>query len=161
MTSDLSAEPDFSSLVEVRLLALPVPLWAKSSEHSDELFREFALIASDSAVTVPKRLLDLIDTLNKTYGATSADQRVQMDEAAASGQESLDLTYQVPAAVGDACVALNDLLDEADTFCREGQHLLTLTTPPELVRFRRWYLGEFVSQVAGADPVPWPEYTGG
>ena len=161
MTSRLT-QPDFSNLIEVRLAQLPVQLWAKSSEHSDELFREFALIVADgeAAASVPQRLLDLIELLTTTYGEMGADQRTQMFDAAAAGRESLDLTYQVPAAVSVACVVLDELLDEADAFCREGQHLLTLTTPPELVRFRRWYLGEFVSQVAGNPPVPWPEYTG-
>jgi hypothetical protein len=50
------------------------------------------------------------------------------------------------------------MLDEADEYCRRGEHLLTLETPPELVRFRRWYLQEFVNQIAGAAPEPWPDY---
>jgi hypothetical protein len=35
---------------------------------------------------------------------------------------------------------------------------LTLVTPPEAVAFRTWFLEEFVRQVAGEDPLPWPAW---
>jgi hypothetical protein len=50
------------------------------------------------------------------------------------------------------------MLDEVDEFCRQGKHLLTLATPPELVAYRRWYLGEFIAQLAGRPATPWPDY---
>jgi hypothetical protein len=63
--------------------------------------------------------------------------------------------YRVPLAAGEACVELNAMLDEADEFCREGD-LLTLATPADQVAFRRWFLGEFVEQLGGGAPTPWP-----
>jgi hypothetical protein len=48
------------------------------------------------------------------------------------------------------------MLDEADEFCRQGKHLLTLATPPDLRRYRQWFLGEFVAQIGGRPPTPWP-----
>ena len=51
------------------------------------------------------------------------------------------------------------MLDEADAYCREGAHLLTVATPPEELRFRRWFISEFVVQVGGAAPTPWPDYS--
>jgi len=53
------------------------------------------------------------------------------------------------------------MLDEADDYCRRGDHLLTLATPAEELRFRRWFVGEFVEQLGGAAPTPWPAYAGG
>ena len=52
------------------------------------------------------------------------------------------------------------MLDEADEYCRRGDHLLTLATPPEELRFRRWFISEFVDQVNGAPPTPWPDVAG-
>ncbi|MDP9441273.1 MAG: hypothetical protein M3P34_03640 [Actinomycetota bacterium] len=49
------------------------------------------------------------------------------------------------------------MLDEPDEFCRSGNQLLTLATPPELLAFRRWYLREFNAQLQGQPPLPWPE----
>ncbi len=53
------------------------------------------------------------------------------------------------------------MLDEADAYCRQGSHLLTLQTPPDQRAFRTWFLAEFLSQLAGGPPTPWPEYTAG
>jgi hypothetical protein len=155
-------EPDFGTLHEVRLLRLPVQVWEQSQEHSDELFREFALIAADpdAAPATPRRLTQLVDDLTKMYSGLSDDQQGQLFAAAEAGVVELDLLFQVPAAVSQACHVLDQLLDEADEFCSQGQHLLTLTTPPELRRFRRWYLDQFTEQIAGRAPVPWPEYAG-
>jgi hypothetical protein len=50
---------------------------------------------------------------------------------------------------------LIDMLDEADAFCRGGD-LLMLATPDDQVAFRRWFLAEFVTQLGGGAPTPWP-----
>jgi hypothetical protein len=50
---------------------------------------------------------------------------------------------------------VEQLLDEADAFCRDGT-LLTLEPSPDVVAFRRWYIGELARQVAGEAPEPWP-----
>jgi hypothetical protein len=64
----------------------------------------------------------------------------------------------VPSSARDACIELEKLLDEADEFCRSGEHLLTLAASPEVVSFRRWFLTEFVRQIDGEDPISWAEY---
>ena len=153
--------PDFDDLADVHLLQLPVDVWARTQEHTDELLRGFALIAADpeSAGAVPARLTQLVEQLNQVYGGVGSDQENQLFAAAEAGEPVIDdLAFTLPTAAADACVSLDGLLDEADAFCRAGEHLLTLATPPELVRFRRWYLDQFVTQIGGAAPVPWPEY---
>jgi hypothetical protein len=47
------------------------------------------------------------------------------------------------------------MLDDADEYCREGRHLLTLATPPDLLAYRRWYLQQFVDQARGRPATPW------
>lgn len=59
-----------------------------------------------------------------------------------------------------ASKSLGAMLDEADEFCRQGKHLLTLAADEELVRFRRWYLAQFIDQAEGKPPVAWPDYQG-
>lgn len=149
-------------MVEVRLLGLPVALWARTQQHTDELLREFVLIAvqlhdeADTAAPLPVRLTQVVEELSATYGAFSTAQVDRLFRAAAAGEDALDLTYLVPAAAADAARHLADLLNEADEYCRSGQHLLTLETPAELIRFREWYLEEFRRQIGGARPTPWP-----
>ena len=147
-------------MVTVRLIRFPLDLAAESTEHFEGLKREFALLAmrAPESAEVPKRLLDLVAALTDRYaGLTEATNR-ERDEAIARGETVSDeLSYTVPPAVADACVDLASMLDDADEYCRQGELLLTLATPPQLVAFRRWYLGEFVAQLQGEPPLPWTE----
>lgn len=151
-------------LVEVRLLQLPVQLWAASQEHTDELLREFTLMTADPSEpgdgsrAVPHRLVELVHTLTERFAGMAAAPRAELFAAAAEGRASIDLTYHFPAEAADAVAALDRLLDEADDYCRAGQHLLTLATPEPIVRYRKWHLLSFVEQLGGAAPVPWPEF---
>jgi len=151
-------------LHELHLLQLPVPLWAASQEHLDELLREFTLMtagttsADDDGLPVPLRLVRLVAELAARFTGASDEQRARLFAAAAAGEPALDLVYRLPAEAGPAAAELDRMLDEADEYCRAGQHLLTLATPAELVRFRRWYLGQMQDQLAGAPPVSWPAH---
>jgi hypothetical protein len=143
-----------SDLVRVSILGMPLAVMQRSSEHSDELLREFALIRSESCDHVPARLLALIEELRGRFGSFSEGPRKAMQAALERGDETIDLHYELPPTVAAAARQLGDLLDEADEFCRSGD-LLTLATQPEGVAFRRWYLDEFRRQVDGLPPRPW------
>ena len=122
------------------------------------------LIASEqreaSVHDVPKRLTNLIDELTARYAQFSGENEQRLVDAAVAGVDSIDLDYLIPASAADAAQHLGHLLDEADDYCRQGRHLLTLETPEPLVRFRRWFLEEFCRQVAGEPPLPWADYAG-
>ncbi len=155
-------------LHRVLMLQLPVQVWAASQEHHDELLREFALMTAGledrdgEAPPVPVRLLRLVEQLTASFAGSSDEQEAQLFAAAARGEEVLDvLEFALPEAAGPACVQLEQLLDEADEYCQAGDHLLTLSTPSELRRFRSWYLGQVRAQLAGAAPEPWPDYLAG
>jgi hypothetical protein len=152
-------------LLPVRLLQLPVQVWAASQEHHDELLREFALMTAgreerdDEAPPVPVRLLRLVEELTARFGGSSDAQEARLFAAAARGDEVADVVeFALPEAVGPACVQLGQLLDEADEYCRAGRHLLTLATPTEIRVFREWYLGQVRDQLAGGPPEPWPDH---
>jgi hypothetical protein len=152
-------------LVTVRLLNLPLRIHVRAGEHGEELQREFVLIAEglqhrESHADMPRRLLALIESLQGRYGGFTAEQEDLLEEAIRAGRRSLDLTFHVPPHAAEAAVELGKMLDEADAYCREGKHLLTLATPPDLVAYRRWYLQEFVDQIAGQPPKPWRDTIG-
>ena len=149
----------------VRMLQLPVQVWAASQEHHDELLREFALMTAGledrdgESPPVPVRLLRLVEELTASFAGSSEEQEARLFAAAARGDEVMDvLEFALPEAAGPACVQLEQMLDEADDYCRSGQHLLTLSTPDELRAFRSWYLGQVREQLAGAPPEPWPDH---
>lgn len=142
-------------LFTVRLVGLPLDIYQRASEHSDELLREFALIREDGSEHVPARLLRLVEELNIRFAAFTEGPRTALQAGVARGDQQIDLHYEVPGEASEAAVRLGTLLDEADDYCRSGD-LLTLATGPEAVRFRRWFLDEFVAQIDGRPPRPWP-----
>jgi hypothetical protein len=150
--------------VAVRLLGFPLQVYLRALEHSNELMREFSLIAmsraDDDRPPLPKRLVQLVERLTHDYAGVTDEADAQRDEALEAGLESVDLIYLVPPAAGEASRVLGAMLDEADDYCRNGGTLLTLATPAEAKRFRDWYLGEFIGQVVGAEPTPWPDFAG-
>ena len=155
-------------LHEVRLLQVPIAVHARAQEHNAELMREMYLIAqqrhheaeeSGTVKELPARLVELVEALTGEFAALTTAQDRLLDDAIAQGVPEIDVTYQIPVAASPAAQQLGSMLDAADDFCRAGQHLLTLATPPELVRYRRWYVGEFVAQLADGPATPWPEYT--
>ncbi len=143
-----------TTLVPVRILGLPLDVYRRASEHTDELLREFALIQEDDSEHVPARLLALIDELHLRFAAFTQGQTLAMQEAMARGDTEIDLLYEVPREASEGAARLADLLDEADDFCRAGD-LLTLAALPETLAFRRWFLEEFVLQIDGRPPRPW------
>jgi hypothetical protein len=152
-------------LVTVHLLRLPVGLQARIEEHNAELTRELLLIGEQMRqqgdhAGLPARLVTLVEQLTAEYAVFTGEQEQQIAEAITQGVDEIDVTYRVPSSVGGAARALDDILEEADEYCRAGEHLLTLPTPPELVTYRHWFLDQFVGQTAGQEPVPFPAYDG-
>src|SRR3954447_6052569 len=150
------------AMARIHVLELPVELWRRTQEHTDELIREFMLIASEerqeqpSGHTVPTRLLMVIDELTQRYAGFGDENETRLADAAERGDASIDLVYDLPVDVSGDVRRLGGVLDEADEFCRQGEHLLTLATPADQVRFRRWFLDEMVRQIAGDPATPWP-----
>lgn len=111
-----------------------------------------------AAGEVPVRLLQLVDALTDEFQGISSEADRVRDEARARGDKVVpQLVHHMPEAAAAACVALNDMCDEADEYCRQGEVLLSLASPPEAITFRRWYLGEFTAQLSGEPPLPWPQ----
>ena len=157
-------EVDISaSLVEVHLLDLPVRLAARSQQHFEELMREFTLIAvghqhGSSDHEVPARLMSLVQTLVQQYSAVAGPAEERLADAIDRGDRVIDdHVLEVPPDASHAAQALGDLIDEADDYCRRGHHLLTLATPADCVAYRRWYLGQVITQLQGAPAIPWTE----
>jgi hypothetical protein len=154
-------QPD--QLVEIHLLQLPVALAERARQHFEGLMREFALITAgsqDGGTThhVPARLTELVDALTVEFAGvnTVADQELE-DAIDAHLPTIEDHVLLLPPAAGEASRALGAMIDEADDYCRQGEHLLTLASPADCVAYRGWYLGQVIGQLAGEPPVAWPD----
>jgi anti-anti-sigma factor len=151
--------PTFS-LADVRVLGVPVEIWARASEHQEAIQREFDImrptLASDAP---PTRLQALVGEFNDQFGGVGDPAWEELRAAAARGDVRVDLVFTVPVRAAAATRQLGEVLDEVDAFCRSGKDMLTLATPSDLVRFRKWLLGEFTRQIDEAlDPLSWDDY---
>jgi hypothetical protein len=148
-------------LFTLRIIGLPLDEQVLASQHFDELLREFSYLHADDGdgTGVPARLINLRDELVGRFHSFTARSNLVRDEAVQRGDATIDLAFEIPRAAADAATHLGALLDEADDFCRSGEHLLTLATADRTVRFRRWYLGEFARQASGETPKAWSDAT--
>lgn len=146
---------DAADLVEVHIIGLPPLLARQASQHFDELSREFLHLANSDGTLrhdVPGRLLALSEDVRARFAGFGDANTELMEEAADRGDESIDMTYRLPAAAGPAAAELDDLLDEVDEYCEAGDYLLTLKTPPDALVYRKWFLRQFADQAAGGAP---------
>ena len=154
---------DNAATITVHLLQLPVALAEKSRQHFEELMREFALIAAGQDAgqarhQVPARLTELVDALTVQFAGVTTDAEQRLQDAVDAQVPSIDdHVLELPPEAAEASIALGALIDEADVYCRQGAHLLTLASPPDCIAYRSWYLGQVVSQLAGEAPVAWPD----
>jgi hypothetical protein len=144
--------------VTVRLLRFPLQLFVAARMQHDELMRELTLMALAPSTSderpLPQRLGELVDVLGRRYRGAAERADTVRDAAAARGELVMDLTYRIPRSARANLLALDELMEEADEFCR-SEDLLTLALRPWEREFRRWFTGEFVRQIDGAPPTPW------
>ncbi len=151
-----SAEP----MVEVVLRGLPVDVYRRSSEHSQELGRELQLLSGgpDGGASLPRRLRRLIYELASRYGPMNPGAERRLQEAVARGDKVVDVRYWVPRRTKDDVAALDRVLRDVDEHCRSGEWLLTMATPPEAERFREWVFGEISRQIEGEPSCRWSDW---
>lgn len=152
-----SAQPN-SALVHMALVGVPVPIMLKAQAAYDELFREFRFVIegdpAGSSAAIHGRLIALVDELGTRFQGFTAGAEEEWHRALESGAQTVDLYFELPADIGPVCERYDELLDEADEFCRAGA-LMTLAATPEVRAVRQWLLKEFVRQTAHEPPLPW------
>lgn len=162
---DVDAHPSPSSaadgaLVPMALLGVPVAIMLQAQASYDELFREFRLVVegdpAGAGEAIHGQLIALVDELGTRFQAFTAGAEDDWRNALESGAASVDLHFELPPDIGAVCARYDELLDEADAFCRAGA-LMTLATTPEVRAVRKWLLQEFVRQSAHEPPLPWAD----
>lgn len=146
-------------MTSVRLLDIPAVEFVRLHLHVDDLMRELEIIDVGHRAGVaaaPIELRDLMRRLLLHYAEAREAAWAQAEAAAADGRAALDMELLLPVEAADAAVELAELFDRADALSRAGV-LLTMPTPPELVRLRRWTVDELCRQLQeGAAPCAYP-----
>jgi anti-sigma regulatory factor (Ser/Thr protein kinase) len=142
-------------LVTVRLLGMPVALFAQFRGWYAEIRRELRILGlvHGNEYPVTSEMVELTLRVEQDRRLASGIER--LDAAIAAGQQRVDLEYHVPPGAPETMHEMVEMLDRADRFCRE--HLLLTTAATEqLRRLWHWYGTEFSRQAGGEEPVPWP-----
>lgn len=142
--------------VTVHVLGVPLKAYAAFDRHLRELRREVRLLAlaHESAYPLAKDLSDLFGSLERHLREVVGTGALA--EAASAGRQVVDLEVPMARSATRSLARFIELLDLADEFCRE-ERLLSLARSPEQRRFQRWFLGEFVRQGDGQEPIAWTE----
>jgi anti-sigma regulatory factor (Ser/Thr protein kinase) len=141
--------------IRIRILDLPVALFARYRQRYYELGRELRLLslAHGHAYPIAGELADVFLQVEGEARLTRGLDK--LEQAMAKGVERVDLDLLVPRTTPVTSARLLDTLERADEFCRE-QRLLVLAATPRELELQRWWLGEFARQAAGEEPRPWP-----
>ena len=102
------------------------------------------------------RLLALAEGITATYGAQLDPAETELDRAAAAGEDTTVLRYELLPVSREVVLQYAVAMAEVDAFCEQAA-LITLATSPEMLELRRWTVEEFVRQYDGAPPRPWDE----
>jgi anti-sigma regulatory factor (Ser/Thr protein kinase) len=151
----LAGRADPGERVRVRLLGMPVRVFADFRAWYVELRRELRLLALAHGTDYPvaSAISELVLQVEQERRQASGVDR--LDEAIAAGVERVDLDYDVVASAPATMGRLVEALDRADAFCRD-QRLLALAATEQQAALWHWYLGEFIRQAAGGPPTAWP-----
>ena len=141
----------------VELLGFPVAAYLESRAHVDALARELLLVALGGAPTrdpaTTARVCELVDAYARSHESDlwRATHR-RIEEAAARGEDAVDLRFVLPVEVAGGVEQFRALLEEAEEYCRSGD-LLTVEASPQVRRLRAWYFEQVVGQLRhGAAP---------
>ena len=117
--------------------------------------REHQLISLDDNPGSRALAGQLQDLLRGPAAARHTGRRVAQ-EAAAAGQQTIDIEMAMPREFAAEVEQLQVAVRRADRLCEE-MHLLTLASPPELQALRGWMTEQVSHQLRdGAEPEPWP-----
>ena len=141
-------------LHRVSIRGIPTEVWDATRRWFQGLLREFDVMGTVAETDgVPARLLAFVEEARARFSRFGGSD-VVLDRALAAGEPQIDVDLELPEAAGEAALALWELIEDAESYCRSG-HLLSVVPDEEVRRFAEWYLHEIPRQIDGADPRPW------
>jgi anti-sigma regulatory factor (Ser/Thr protein kinase) len=150
----------YPSGTPIALIEAPIAEMIRTAAHYDAIYREFRLILELDAVhlqRVPGRLLRLIGKLGDSFLGFGRPAEEAWHAGVREKRDTVDLYFRFPSEAGPIVAHYNQLLDEADDFCRQAK-LLTIPPTDEALNVRRWAFGQVVCQCRGEPPTPWPQW---
>ena len=153
---DVRDQPEWTppaDAVEVTLLGVDLKLYIGTQNQYNDLRRELRLLAlaHESAYPLARDLSTMFVTYERQL---PPGVELQLAQRARRGATVVDLTVQTTPQAAPIFTTMLEMFDLADAFCRAERLLSTARTPAQR-EFQTWFLGEFVRQIGGAEPMPW------
>lgn len=149
-------EPDWAppaDAVTVQLLGVDLKLYLGTQNQYHDLRRELRLLSLAHEADYP--LARDLSTMFVTYERQlPPGAELHVDQQLRRGATRLDLTVDSTPSAATIFSTMLEMFDLADAFCRAERLLSTARTPAQR-DFQTWFLGEFIRQIRGEDPVPW------
>jgi anti-sigma regulatory factor (Ser/Thr protein kinase) len=145
----------------MRMPQVPVQLTLRMDQHLDDLVRELQLIDTDAEHSPPREVARLIHELvTRPAWARHTGRRLALD-AAAAGQEYVDIEMAAPRAMTEGIRELLVAARTADRVC-ERYGLLTLAASTEMDVLREYFTECMVAQLErDAAPVTYADWLAG
>lgn len=144
-----------TSIIPVRLIAVPARLVLASDGNLDDLSRELQVARLAGGGHEAGELFEKARVVLSTFEEASTAARRTAVDAWEAGRRLVDLSLAIPQGTGGALERGVELLEEVAERCRAGE-LLALAPSEEVLAFRRWILDEVTAQLGGRAPVPCP-----
>jgi anti-sigma regulatory factor (Ser/Thr protein kinase) len=143
-------------LVEVHLLGAPPWVVQHYRKRWLELVREIQLLALGE----PSQQQAMAERFYRTVQAVQPDLYLVEGPAGrgylvSDSGEAADAVFEVRPSMRAAFVRVRDMARELEKEWA-GIQLLFVHPGAQAVQLREWWLGEFVAQIDGAEPTPWP-----
>lgn len=140
--------------MQLRLLGVPVKLFAEMRRYHFEVRRELRLLAMTAPDDYPLAI-EITDTCAQIDRERRSSAGIsRLDQAIADGVDSVDLEYRVPLSAPVTMAHIRDLLKEVYR-ALSAEHLLALRPPDVIVDLETWYFTEFERQGRSQEPLPW------
>ena len=143
---------------EIEIRDIPVRLLAALESHVRDLVHEAHVVLGSARQLDRVSADDPVELVVATMDRYWSTMRTSWAQARLVGRTApgrSNFTTKLPASTAEDGPRFLDALDAADRLSREDQ-LLTLPAGPELVEFRRWFVGAMVRQVRGGEPEACP-----
>ena len=138
------------------LLGIPVDVFLRSQQHTDDLVRELWLVSVADAGPELAALEEAADVYARRAHVVRNASIEIVSDARERGEETVDLRLHVPPGTAELTMLWDELLGRLDELCRAGT-LLTLPSSEEIRRFRHWYAEETARQLRDReDPRAYP-----
>jgi hypothetical protein len=144
----------------LRLIGLPLQLYARMVDQHESMVRECSLVAlaaESGQVVASPHLRQVSVDVRRRYRALRSAFEAQVEQARDTATTpAIDVEVAAPPDLVETVTASIALLDALDDLCRRGE-LLVVPSPPAVVALRHWLGDEVRAQLGrGEEPTPVP-----